>query len=269
MTQLASPRAYRVVRIVPLTEWAYRSGIVTTAFIILTQVFLYVVMWRSLYENTSRVARLDVDQAITYSSLATLIGTTKVILAGRSRESVPNKIRDGSILFWFTRPLSPRRYCAWRGVGETLYSTSWTLTGLAIGVGFGIISLPNSPYAIFSVVSYAVGQVVLYYLALIIDLTGFWTLTTYGVTRLYAFAQALLSGALIPIWFFPPWFRTVSLHLPFAAGINTPVSIYVGRLRPEAVWSALLEQLLWCVILYALSRFVWWRAARRLVVAGG
>jgi ABC-2 type transport system permease protein len=259
-----------MARIVPRTELANRSRPAVTAFIILTQVSLYVVLWRALYADVDQVAGLDVDQAVTYSTLATLVGTTRVILDGRSSESIPARIQDGSIAFWFTRPLSARRYCAWRGAGESAYATAWTLAGLGFGIAAGIVTLPPSPGAALpAAVSYVLGQAVLYQLALIVDLTGFWTLTTYGISRLYAFAQTLLSGALIPLWFFPSWARTVSMHLPFAAGINTPVSFYAGRLTAADAGFALTEQAAWFLALSAISRTLWNRAARRLLVLGG
>jgi ABC-type uncharacterized transport system permease subunit len=87
------------------------------------------------------------------------------------------------------------------------------------------------------------------------------------VTRLYAFTYALLSGALIPVWFFPDWLRTTAQHLPFAAAVNTPVSIWVGRVPAD--WARLGEQALWCALLAVAVRLVWGRVPRRLVVFGG
>lgn len=263
-------QAYCVARIVPATEWANRSRPIVTGFVILTQVILYMVLWRALYADVDRVAGLDVNQAVTYSTLATLIGLTRVILDGRSFESIAGRVQDGSIVFWFLRPLDAQRYCAWRGVGEAAYSTMWLLVGLVLALSAGIILPPASTLAaLLAVVGYAAGQVLLYQLTMIVDLTGFWTLTTYGVSRLYAFTQTLLSGALIPLWYFPEWAQTVLAHLPFAGAIHTPVSLYLGRINPGGVGRALAEQVVWCVLLSGVARMLWRRAARRLLILGG
>ncbi|GGZ46934.1 ABC transporter permease [Streptomyces rochei] len=264
-------RAYRLLLLVPRTEWAYRPRLAATAFVIVTQVFLYVLLWRALYgESGERVVGLDMDQAITYSVLATLMGTGRVIMEGASQETAQSKIRDGSVVFWFVRPLSARRYCAWRGLGESLYATLWLLVGLVVGVVCGLVALPPSgPAAAVTVLAYALGQVVFYQIALLVDLTSFWTITSFGVNRLVAFAQLLLSGGLVPLWFFPEGLRAVAGHLPFAATINVPVSLYTGRIGAAESWPYLAEQALWCVLLTALSRLVWRRAARRLLVLGG
>ncbi|MFD5698611.1 ABC transporter permease [Streptomyces lasiicapitis] len=265
------PRAHRLAALVPRTEWAYRPRIAATAFIIVTQVFLYVLLWRALYgEGDDTVAGMDVTQAVTYSVLATLMGTGRVIMEGASQETAQSKIRDGSVVFWFTRPVSARRYCAWRGLGESLYATTWLLSGLAIGLATGLVAAPPSAAAAaVATLSYALGQGVFYHLALLVDLTSFWTITSFGVNRLAAFAQTLLSGALIPLWFFPSWFTAVSTHLPFSATVHVPVSLYTGRIAAADAWPHLLEQAVWCLLLAAVGRLVWRRAARRLLVLGG
>ncbi|MFG2514217.1 ABC transporter permease [Streptomyces sp. NPDC048584] len=265
------PRAHRLMTLVPRTEWAYRPRIAVTAFVIVTQVFLYVLLWRALYgESGETVVGLDMSQAITYSVLATLMGTGRVIMEGASQETAQSKIRDGSVVFWFVRPLSARRYCAWRGLGESLYATAWLLVGLTVGVACGLVALPPSPAAAaVTVLAYGLGQIVFYQIGLLVDLTSFWTITSFGVNRLAAFAQLLLSGGLIPLWFFPDWLRAVAVHLPFAATINMPVSLYTGRIPAAECWPYVAEQALWCVVLALLSRVMWQRAARRLLVLGG
>ncbi|MEW2516370.1 ABC-2 family transporter protein [Streptomyces sp. NPDC046870] len=266
-----APRAHRLITLVPRSEWAYRPRIVATGFVIVTQVFLYVLLWRALYrESGDTVVGLDMSQAITYSVLATLMGTGRVVLEGASQETAQSKIRDGSVVFWFVRPLAARRYCAWRGLGESLYATLWLLGGLTVGVLCSLVALPPSwPAAAVTVVSYALGQVVFHQIGLLVDLTSFWTITSFGVNRLAAFAQLLLSGGLIPLWLFPDWFRSTAGHLPFAATINVPVSLYTGRIPVADSAPYLAEQALWCVLLAVLGRLMWRRAARRLLVLGG
>ncbi|WP_371624484.1 ABC transporter permease [Streptomyces sp. NBC_01116] len=270
-TAAGRPRAFRLAFLVPRTEWAYKPRIVATTFVIVTQVFLYVLLWRALYgEGSQTVVGLDASQAITYSVLATLMGTGRVVLEGASQETAQSKIRDGSVVFWFVRPLAARRYCAWRGVGEGLYATAWLCAGLAIGLATGLVSAPPTWTATaVAVLSYALGQVVFYQIGLLVDLTSFWTITSFGVNRLVAFAQLLLSGGLVPLWFFPDWFRMVGEHLPFAATIHVPVSLYTGRIAAADAGWFLAEQALWGVLLTLAGRFMWHRAARRLLVLGG
>lgn len=262
-------RAYRLARIAPLAECMRGARLLTTGFVIATQVFLYSELWRSLYAHTASVAGLDVRQAVTYSTLATL-ATTARAMRGATGESVKTRILDGSIAYWFLRPVSARRYRAWYGVGEALYSSAWVVGGLALGLVLGLVAPPGSAaVAAVSAVSFALGLVVLYYLTVLIDVIAFWTVSTDGVTRFYEFVQALLSGALIPVWFFPGWLGHLTTRLPFAAGVSTPISLYAGRIRLADALPALAGQAGWCVVLAMVAAVLWRRAGRRLVVLGG
>lgn len=262
-------RVYRLARIAPLAERMRGARMATTGFVVATQVLLYSQLWRALYAHTATVAGLDVRQAVTYSTLATL-ATTARAMRGATGESVKTRILDGSIAYWFLRPVSARRYRAWYGVGEALYSSAWVLGGLALGLGLGLVQPPASvAVAAVSAVSFTLGLVVLYYLTVLIDVIAFWTVSTDGVTRFYEFVQALLSGALVPLWFLPGWLAGLTTRLPFAAGVSTPISLYAGRIPPADAVSALAWQAGWCAVLALLAAVGWRRAGRRLVVLGG
>ncbi|MEZ0067095.1 ABC-2 type transport system permease protein [Streptacidiphilus sp. MAP12-20] len=262
-------RVHRLARIAPLAECMRGTRLATTGFVVATQVLLYAELWRALYAHTASVAGLDVRQAVTYSTLAAL-ATTARTMRGATGESVKTRILDGSIAYWFLRPVSARRYRAWYGVGEALYSSAWVVGGLALGLGLGLVAPPASAaVAAVSAVSFGLGLVVLYCLTVLIDIAAFWTVSTDGVTRCYEFVQSLLSGALIPLWFFPGWLGGVAAGLPFAAGVSTPISLYAGRIRLADAVPALAGQAGWCLALAMVTALGWRRAGRRLVVLGG
>lgn len=262
-------RAYQLGAIIPRIELAYRARAVTTALTVTSQVFVYIALWNALYRDGGSVAGLNSAQAMSYSILSALIITTRTLASGMARESAQLRIRDGSIVFWFTRPISAAAYCRWRGVGESIYTTAWLLLGCAVTAAVGVlVRPPSSTAATISVASFMLGQVILYQLGLIVELSSFWTITTYGISRLFIFAQMLLSGAIIPLWFFPGWLQTVAINSPFAAAVNTPVSIYVGRL--EALpWSVLAVQVLWCAVLGLAVKAMWRTVRHRQQVMGG
>ena len=98
---------------------------------------------------------------------------------------------------------------------------------------------------------------------------GIKTTNIWGVRALYFFALQLLSGALVPIWFFPDWAIGLLAWSPFAAATSTPVSVYVGRIPPDAALGALALQAAWLVILLGLAGLLWGRARDRVIVQGG
>ena len=86
---------------------------------------------------------------------------------------------------------------------------------------------------------------------------------------LYFFALQLLSGALVPIWFFPDWAITLLAWSPFAAATSTPVSLYIGRIPADSIIGALALQVAWLLALMGLVGLLWRRARDRVIVQGG
>jgi ABC-2 type transport system permease protein len=104
---------------------------------------------------------------------------------------------------------------------------------------------------------------------LLIDQLCFWTLRNGAAMLILIFAQNLLSGVYAPLWFFPDWFITMSRFLPFQATLSVPLSIYVGRVPLSDAGAQLALQAVWVASLALFTRFLWRRAARRVVAQGG
>ena len=83
------------------------------------------------------------------------------------------------------------------------------------------------------------------------------------------FAGFVLSGVFVPLWFFPDVWRPLVTALPFASIYGTPLSIFVGRLGGIELWSAVLIQVAWILLLAAAAGWAWSAAERRVVVQGG
>lgn len=264
------PLYWRAARIAPLIEVSRWGRTAATATIIAVQIFLYYCLWTALYSVTTTSAGLDVRQAVTYSILAVLHSRIRWNDRGLSKDTVLRHIRDGTILYWFLRPVEPRRYYLVRSLGELGYGGLWAGAGFTICLLVGAIDPPASTgAALASAASLVVGLAVLHQLILMIDLLCFWTITNTSALRIYYFVQSLLSGAFVPLWFFPEWFVAIARWLPFDATLNAPVSLYVGRLPVADAPRVLLVQLGWCVALMLLTRVLWRRAARRVSVQGG
>jgi ABC-2 type transport system permease protein len=48
-----------------------------------------------------------------------------------------------------------------------------------------------------------------------------------------------------------------------------PVNIYLGKLAGPEAYEALLQQVLWVVVLWGLGRLIWAQASKKITVYGG
>ena len=79
----------------------------------------------------------------------------------------------------------------------------------------------------------------------------------------------MLSGAMIPLWFFPEWLRNAMYCLPFVYMYQEPLSIYIGKYTPAECLIKLGIQLAWLVGLAVIFMFAQKRATSRVLVQGG
>ena len=258
-----------VARVTPLGEVLAGGRVATKAARLAVGIFLSVALWRALYATTTTEAGLDREQAVTYAVLATVLVATRVSETWINGDTVLQRMQQGTIIFWFLRPMSARRYYFVRGVGELGYAQVWLLVALLVCVPSGVVLAPDPGSVPAFVVSLVLGHAIFYELGLVLDLLCFWTVVNMSAVQIVFFVQTLLSGGFAPLWFFPGWFRTLSLLLPFQGTLNVPVSIYVGRLPTSQIAGSLLVQLGWVVALCLFNRWLWERASRRVTVQGG
>lgn len=256
--------------ITALGEVRQPGRIVGTAIRLTAQVFLTACLWRALYSSVASSAGLVRTQAVTFAVLAVLSGQLRGVDRFAVRDSMLQHVQEGTILYWFLRPIPPRRYYLYRAVGDQLFGLLWALAGFTVCLAAGVVSAPASPGAALAFgVSFFLGQVIVYHLWLVVDLLCFWTVMNLAAVHILRFTRDLFSGVFAPLWFFPGWFRTLSAWLPFQATLNIPLSFYVGRLPAEAAAREIEVQALWCLLLAMATKALWRVAARRVTVQGG
>jgi ABC-2 type transport system permease protein len=267
---MAALTAWRAARVTPLGELLAPPRMTAVLLRLAVQVVLVVSLWRGLYAHTGTTAGLSRDQAVTYAVLAVLASRLRELDQYANRDTVLQHMHFGTIVYWYLRPLPPRRYYALRALGEQLYGLAWALGGYAVCLAAGVVQPPESAAVagVFAL-SLLLGQWVLYYILLATDQWCFWALRNNAAIMIIVFAQNLLSGVYAPLWFFPDWFVTLSGYLPFQATLSVPLSLYVGRVPLSDAVGQLAVQAGWVVVLALFTRFLWRRAARRVVSQGG
>ncbi len=160
-------------------------------------------------------------------------------------------------------------WVVWSLLQIYLLSVFWT----AVYGGVGAVAGVKPPVSIAMAGAYLVSLLLSYslhfLLMALLACTAFWFTELQGVSAVFWLVLSLLSGAVVPLWFLPPFFQQLSSWLPFQGLVYVPVAIYIGRLAGGAVWLALLQQVIWIGVLSAVLALVWRAALRRLVVQGG
>lgn len=249
-------------------EGTYRTQVFTHIGSVLLRVYLLSVLWTALYRNNGVQANIPLHAMITYATLALLLD---LIFGVNGAYIVREKIREGSIAIDFMRPISVPWYVFADTVGQTAFASLQIIPALALSLLLVHLDLPSSPLAAAAfVLSIGLGFVVNFFLDLMMATITFWTMEIFGVQLMVQFISSLLSGALVPLYFFPPGIiQNIAFASPFAAIYNSPLSIYIGKVTGTGILSTLGFQVFWAAVFGVFAFMLWRVGERRVVVQGG
>jgi ABC-2 type transport system permease protein len=90
-----------------------------------------------------------------------------------------------------------------------------------------------------------------------------------GVVTVALSVSLFFSGMILPLTFFPGWLHAIALALPFAAIVQAPIDVWLGKHDGLALAGILALQFAWALALLGLGRLTLRLGSRKLVVQGG
>ncbi|GIP55396.1 MULTISPECIES: ABC transporter permease [Paenibacillus] len=225
-------------------------------------------LWQAIYTGQDQLSGFTWSQMQAYLLVTFFVNS---MLSYYSESSITSKIIDGSVMMDLLRPIQFQK----ARLAETLGSCvlegllSCILIGLAAIFTFGI-SLPHDAGTLllfaFSIVSSILLKFSIVYLS---ALLCFWTTSSFGIYWARTSITNLLSGALVPLAFFPGWLQSTAMVLPFQGIVNTPVTIGLGMTAGTDALQLIAIQWVWIVLLWLLGKWMWSRAVRQITIHGG
>jgi ABC-2 type transport system permease protein len=186
---------------------------------------------------------------------------------------VETTIRTGDVVTDLTRPFSFLGYWLARDLGRAAYFLIFRgLPTLLIGqlTVAGGLRMPETPTAWLALaISVVLAITVSFAWRFLLNLSAFWTTDARGLGAVAGGVVLFLGGFVIPIRWFPDWLQPLLLALPFAAIVQVPTDIFIGRLSGSEMLSALSQQALWATALLLASQLVVQLAMRRVSIQGG
>lgn len=247
-------------------EATYRFDVFTTIGSFLIRVYLFKLVWTALYAQNAAPHGLPLHAAITYSTVALLMG---LVLDIDQTRALHDRLRDGDIALDFLKPINVPLAFFSDGTGEVLFHLMLVVPSLLLALFVVHIDVPPPAVLATFALSALLGYFVGFFLNFVLNCVAFWTLEVSALQLIVTWITDLLGGEIVPLIFFPAALQSVLFLLPFAAMFSTPLLIYVGQIPPAGYAGALGVQAAWVVVLGVLSTVLWRAGARRIVVQGG
>ena len=208
---------------------------------------------------------------MTYVWLGQALLMTVAVWGGGTTDDLAERIRTGDVAVDLYRPVDLVGWYLAADLGRAAYHFLTRGLGPTV-IGFVLfrISAPHSPGAALGfAVSLVLGVVVSFSIRFLVASTAFWLLDQSGVRVLSGAFATFFSGMMLPLNLFPGWLGTIANALPWAAFIQVPNDIWLGRHDGADLLLALLFQAGWAVLLLGACRVVLGAATRKVVVQGG
>lgn len=251
-----------------LNQLAYRveafAGFVANVIPLIAMVFV----WKAAYEGIGSVENVTAMDMITYTIISISL---KDVFYCKAQDSILASVRDGSIAIELIRPVHP--------LGRLLAEDLAMSFGAVIRrflplVAFSFVffqpPLPHSFWAaLLFVVSCCFSYALLWLLSALVGMIAFWWMELGNLGMVKDAVVRLLSGSIVPLWFFPQIVQDVSVFLPFQYTFQTPLSIYIGKIGVVEALPAMGVQLIWVAVAYLCLVWAWKHGSQKVMVQGG
>jgi ABC-2 type transport system permease protein len=243
------------------------AGVFTQSVFGFIMTYTYIALW----ENRPNLGGYDVTDAITYVWIGQALLAPLALFGGGFQHEFAERIRKGDIAIDLYRPIDLQLW--WlasdfgraafqlivRGGGPMLFGTlafqlrypSDLLTWLAFGCAL-VIALT---------VSFAIRYLVC--------LTAFWLLDSRGVEQVAGFCGMFFSGMVLPLNIFPGALGELSRALPWAATLQVPADVFLGKHHGTDLVQTLGMSAMWALVLLLAGQLLTAFATKKVVVQGG
>jgi ABC-2 type transport system permease protein len=225
-------------------------------------------VWITLYTQHPGAFGVTLQQMVTYGVLSMAI--ENLFYTGPVYY-IAHQVRSGAIDTDLLKPLDFHFHMLARSTGEMFFRIIViALPAMLVGYLLFDLQLPaTSQTGFLFVVALLLGYLVNFHLDYFLGSISLVTLEIHSIDWAFHATSRFFSGQFVPLWLFPGVLGIVANILPFRSVFSTPLSIYSGVLKDEAIIQALSFQLIWLFILFVLCRWLWGRVQMRIVSQGG
>jgi ABC-2 type transport system permease protein len=246
----------------------YRFGFFFTILGNIVYMAVAYFLWRSIYSNSATLRGMTFHETFLYVALGSAIF---ILLKTYADWYISFEIREGIIAIYLTKPIDFQLYTLSVSLGSALMNlAAVTLPTLFMLLFVFRIPFQFGPGLFLFPLSLVLAFLISFNFDYFVGVMGFYSESIWGISTTKEIIIAALSGAIVPLPFFPEVFQGILRVLPFQAIYHTPLMMIT---RPNQDWGALLSmlgvQIFWAAATFLLTRLFYNQAVKVLRVAGG
>jgi ABC-2 type transport system permease protein len=257
-----------MIRIRFLMMLAYRTNYYTGILIYSINIGAYYFLWSAIYGGKQQIVGLSVIQMTTYVAVSWM---ARAFYFNNLDREMALEIMEGKVAIELIRPYSYLGMKIMQGLGEGIFRLFFfSAPGLVIVSFVFPVKFTWDPgvwglFALSILLSFFINTE----LNLLTGITTFFLYNNAGLIRAKRVVIDLFSGLLLPISFFPGWAQGVMKYLPFQGISYIPSMIFTNGFTHQQAMNALIQQLVWVIILILPIQFLWYLAKKQMIIQGG
>jgi ABC-2 type transport system permease protein len=248
----------------------FRSSILVTILGNIVYLIIIYNLWKAIFASnqTDVVNGMTFSDTMIYLVLASALFNFMncFIIWGMGRD-----FQSGQIVVHLLKPSDYQLFWFFSCSGN--YVISYLTTFLPTFIIVYIItngSFELGINIIFFCISVCMSVLLNFFIDFFVGTICLYTQSIWGVNIMKEVVVALLSGATVPLAFFPEKLHAVVNLLPFQAIYNTPLQILIDQSLIESNYLTMLcKQCFWVIIMLLISRYFWYISRRVITVNGG
>jgi len=245
-------------------EFNVYGNILMQTIIMITSAYF----WKALYTGRGTVGRVDADSMLTYIIISSALS---VLLITNVERRIEKSVDKGTVATDMMKPVSLFGVFFAEDIGSIIALIFQNMIPILL-IGSVMIKLPvmadirDLPLFLISVV---LSFLINWLIAALFGMIAFTAVNISALIQVKKHLLRLLSGSIIPVWFFPDSVARVLSALPFVYIYQLPLSIYIGRGDRSEHIAQLGIQSVWLVILAAVFFLAQDRVTKKVMVQGG
>ena len=235
-----------------------------------TVVLLYI--WKAVYESSGQttLSGFTLKEMVAYIFAATMTG---MLVTNDTHWAVGSDVRSGDIAMNLIKPVGYHTRQLASAVGYWIVNLIFITLPLAVTYFIMVILtdgfIPSALNVVLYLISALMSAIILFAINYAFGLIAFYVNYIFGFIYAKEAIFRFLSGALIPLAFFPTWLQTALNILPFGSLLYTPIMIFLGKYQGTELITQLAIQAIWVIITLKLDHILWKKAVKKLTIVGG
>ena len=245
-------------------EFNVYGNIVMQTIIMITSSYF----WKALYRNQSSAAGVNAEDMLTYIIMSSVLS---VLFITNVERRIEQSVEKGTVATDMMKPVNLFGVYFAEDIGSIIALVFQNMLPILL-IGSLLIKVPvmknpgDLPLFLLSVI---LSFLINWLIAALFGMIAFSAVNISALIQVKKHLLRLLSGSIIPIWFFPSAVSKVLSALPFIYIYQLPLSIYIGRGSRAEHLAQIQIQFVWLLILTGVFIAIQKQVTRKVMVQGG